>query len=201
MTARAKKYLLKNGFTLIEVMAAVAVLSIGLIGALTSITNNLRNISAGEKRIIAAGLAAEGVELARNVRDTNWLQGAADWKDRIEGINPASKTIKFFCANPAISDKITPPPAGIDDAARCSGAGVNRPCQIYIYTKNADGSICYSDNFGNQTGYSRVATNFFRLIALNELSSDSVEVKVDVKWVSGTQTYKLTASEILYNWK
>ncbi|MBU4338645.1 prepilin-type N-terminal cleavage/methylation domain-containing protein, partial [Patescibacteria group bacterium] len=62
-----------DGFTLIEVMAAVAVLSIGLIGGLTVITKNLSIISGGEDRIIAANLAAEGIELVRNVRDTNWL--------------------------------------------------------------------------------------------------------------------------------
>ena len=190
-----------DGFTLIEVMAAVAVLSIGLIGGLTAITKNLSIISGGEDRIIAANLAAEGIELVRNVRDTNWLQGAVDWKFNVEGYNPSNEAVKFFCADPATVYKITPLPLGIDDTTRCSGAGVDRPCQIYVYTKTADGSKCYSDNFGNQVGYSRVATGFFRFIKLTELSSDSVKAKVQIKWLEGSQYKYLTVEETLYNWK
>lgn len=195
------KKLASNGFTIIEVMAAVAVLSIGLIGGLTVITGNLRSITTSDNRVIAAGLAAEGIELVRNVRDTNWLQGVG-WKDRIEGdVNPR-QTIKFFCTDSAISDNLMPEPADIDDATRCSGVGNDRPCQIYIYTKSADNSKCYSDNFGDRSGYSRTPTNFFRLIKLDDdLSANSVKVTVTVKWVSGTQNYVVTASETLYNWK
>lgn len=203
MSDKNKKQLNNIGFTLVEVMAAVAVLSIGLIGGLTAITSSLRNISAGEDRIFAASLAAEGIELVRNVRDSNWLEGSVDWKQDVEGVNPSNEAVKFFCGNPASAYKITPLPSGIDDATRCSGSGVDRPCQIYIYT-DGTGNSCYSDNFNDRlesVGYAAAPTNFFRFIKLTELTSDSLEVKVDVKWVSGTQSFKVTATEVLYNWK
>lgn len=203
MTVRIKKYVSKNGFTLIEVMAAVAILSIGLIGGLTVINYNLKNISFTKNRIIAGGLAAEGIEFVRNIRDTNWLESAVNWKQDIEGVNPSNEAVKFFCGNPASVYKITPLPSSIDDATRCSGSGVNRPCQIYIYT-DGTGNSCYSDNFNDRpesAGYTAMPTNFFRFIKLTELTSDSLEVKVDVKWVSGTQSFKVTATEVLYNWK
>ena len=83
MIFRKNKQLSARGFTLIEVMAAVAVLSIGLVGGLTVITKNLSNMRTGEDRIIAANLAAEGIELVRNVRDTNWLTTGNNWNQNI----------------------------------------------------------------------------------------------------------------------
>ncbi|MDP3057828.1 MAG: hypothetical protein Q8N37_04940, partial [bacterium] len=177
----------------VEVMAAVTILSIGLIGSLNLINYNLRNISFQKNKIVAAGLVEDGMERVRNVRDTNWLKGELDWKHNIEGDIPPNKTITFFCANTAISGKVMPPPLNIDDCGS--------KCQIYVYTKIADGSKCYSDNFGNQAGYGYVTTDFYRLVALNEKSNDSVEVKVAVKWSEGGQDKYLTATEILYNWR
>lgn len=196
MILKKNKQLNASGFTLVEVMTAVMIMSIGLVGGLTLINYNLRNISSGEKKIVATSLAAEGIELARNVRDTNWLQeSAANWNLDIEGINSSNTTIKFFCGG----DDHRQIPSSPQTLTACG-----EDCRMYVYTKTANpglGAQCYSDDF-NKPGYSKVATNFYRLITLdNESSVDHVKVQVDVKWVSGTQTYNVTASEILYNWK
>lgn len=192
MIIRNNKQLHTSGFTLVEVMAAVTILSIGLIGSLNLINYNLRNISFQKNKIIASGLVEDGMERVRNVRDTNWLKGEADWKHDIKGVNPSNKTVKFFCGDND-HQQIPSSPQTFSDC------GEN--CRVYIYTKTVDSSKCYSDNFGNQAGYSYITTDFYRLVTLNEKSSNSVEVKVAVNWSEGGQNKYLTATEILYNWK
>ena len=63
-----------KGFTLIETIVAVGIIVIGLVSALTLITTSLFYVSNIGDRLIAANLAAEGLEVVRNIRDNNWLQ-------------------------------------------------------------------------------------------------------------------------------
>ncbi|MFH1769448.1 MAG: prepilin-type N-terminal cleavage/methylation domain-containing protein [Parcubacteria group bacterium] len=70
------KYLKNNkGFTLVEVLAALLVLSIGLIGAYSLISYNFVNATRIKNNVIASGLVQEGMEVVRNIRDTAWLEG------------------------------------------------------------------------------------------------------------------------------
>ncbi|MBU4338756.1 hypothetical protein KKD57_04335, partial [Patescibacteria group bacterium] len=174
--------------------------SIGLIGGLTVITKNLSIISGGEDRIIAANLAAEGIELVRNVRDTNWLTTGNSWNDGIKGINNSNNTIQFFCAGSDNHDKIPSGPQTFNDC----GEG----CRVYIYEKTANpgaGTLCYSEDTGTQTGYDsagKITTNFYRLITLDsDGSTNHIIVKVQIKWSEGGQNKYLTVEETLYNWK
>ena len=66
-----------NGFTLFETIVAIGLVLVGLITALALITTSLFYISNVQDRLIAANLAAEGIEIVRNIRDNNWLQGAS----------------------------------------------------------------------------------------------------------------------------
>ncbi len=63
-----------RGFTLLEGIIAITVISIGLVAALSLALSNLSSSEANEKRIVGANLAREGIELVRNQRDTNWLK-------------------------------------------------------------------------------------------------------------------------------
>lgn len=62
------------GFTLIEVLASLAVFTIGIVAIMTLGFSNYNTSRDNLDRIIAANLAREGIELIRNRRDTNWLR-------------------------------------------------------------------------------------------------------------------------------
>ena len=65
----------QRGQTLIETMVAVFVLTMGIVAALglaNFAVSTSRNIV---KQITGMGLAREGVEAIKNMRDTNWLKG------------------------------------------------------------------------------------------------------------------------------
>jgi len=63
----------KKGFTIFESLIAIFVLLVGILGAMTLILNVVNLIGLSSSQLTAAYLAQEGVEIVRNIRDTNWL--------------------------------------------------------------------------------------------------------------------------------
>ena len=76
---KEKKIRDKRGFTLIEVITVLLIISLGMVGVLSLISQNIRSQSLNKNTLIAYQLAQEGVELIRQVRDTNWREGV-DWQ-------------------------------------------------------------------------------------------------------------------------
>src|SRR3989338_10456135 len=71
----------EKGFTLIEVIVAVFVLTIGVVGVFALVNQTMAASSILTSRLIAAYLAQEGIEIARNIRDGNFLEaGEPDWE-------------------------------------------------------------------------------------------------------------------------
>lgn len=66
------------GFTLLEGVIAVGIISVGLIVGLALAYSNLTAAQANSDRIIAANLAREGIEIVRNIRDSNWMRRDAN---------------------------------------------------------------------------------------------------------------------------
>lgn len=70
-----KKLSQKNsGQSLIETMVAIFILVMGITSAVGLASFSLNNSTSIAKQIVATGLAREGVEAVKNMRDTNWLQ-------------------------------------------------------------------------------------------------------------------------------
>jgi len=61
------------GFTLLEVLIATFVLSIGVMGAFTLLQGSQSSSAFGSNQLRASYLVQEGIEIARNIRDTNLL--------------------------------------------------------------------------------------------------------------------------------
>lgn len=64
---------IRKGFGLAEVILAMFVLSIGLIGIMSTIAPNVTRTAETRNLIIADGLAQEGIGLIRNIRDNNMV--------------------------------------------------------------------------------------------------------------------------------
>jgi len=63
----------KNGFTIIEALVSIFVLSMGITACIGLASSALRSSEISKNRLIAANLAQEGIEVVRNIRDSNWL--------------------------------------------------------------------------------------------------------------------------------
>lgn len=72
-----KKKILSNkkAFSLIEIMAVIMIIALGMVGVANLVTQSIQAQSLNKSNVIAHQLAQEGIELIRQVRDTNWVQG------------------------------------------------------------------------------------------------------------------------------
>ncbi|MDP3982141.1 MAG: prepilin-type N-terminal cleavage/methylation domain-containing protein [bacterium] len=81
---RGKK---KEGFTLVETLIALFILTVGVGGAFGLIHQTISYMAFAQNRLVASYLAQEGIEIVRNIRDENFLKihygGDIDW---LEGI-------------------------------------------------------------------------------------------------------------------
>lgn len=84
-SARLAKQAGRRGFSFLEVMLVVFILGTALTVFTQVIASSFSHSAASRDTIIAAGLAQEGVELVRNLRDNNW----ANDKDAFEDKFPA----------------------------------------------------------------------------------------------------------------
>lgn len=69
-----KSKTIKKGFSLIEVLISITILSISLISITQLITTTIQANQLNTARLQAYYLAEQGIELTRHVRDSNWLQ-------------------------------------------------------------------------------------------------------------------------------
>lgn len=66
---------LNRGFTLLEIMVAIIVTTVGVLGMYSLLIKIIALADSNTSRFMAAQLAKEGVELIRNIRDVNMLSG------------------------------------------------------------------------------------------------------------------------------
>ncbi len=67
--SKEKKY---SGFSFIESVLAIFVVSVGMIAVLNLLSKNLRESMDSRDQMVASLLVQEGIELVRNLRDNNW---------------------------------------------------------------------------------------------------------------------------------
>jgi type II secretory pathway pseudopilin PulG len=75
----------KNGFTLIEFFVSLFIVLVGVLGTFSVIQTVSRYSSMDSAKLQAAYLAEEGLEVIRNIRDTNYVLGNS-WTDNIQSV-------------------------------------------------------------------------------------------------------------------
>ncbi|MEK7503365.1 MAG: prepilin-type N-terminal cleavage/methylation domain-containing protein [Patescibacteria group bacterium] len=71
-----------KGFTIIEIVMALFLLTVGTVGAFSLIQKTITFSSITSSQLVATYLAQEAIEIIRNIRDTNYLEGSL-WTDGI----------------------------------------------------------------------------------------------------------------------
>lgn len=72
MKSWLKKISSEEGFTLVEVLVSLVMLSVALTPIAILATNAINSADTIRDNVIAANLAQEGIEVIRAIRDTNW---------------------------------------------------------------------------------------------------------------------------------
>jgi prepilin-type N-terminal cleavage/methylation domain-containing protein len=73
-----------RGFTLLETLAALLIISVSLVGVFSLIQQIIGFLPISQERLTAVYLTQEGLELVRNLRDTNQIKGLS-WNDGLLG--------------------------------------------------------------------------------------------------------------------
>lgn len=71
----------RQGFSLIEVLVAVFILTVGITAVSILMVGNIKNLQLAKNQIIASVLAQEGIELVRNLKDNGKLDSAVSFCD------------------------------------------------------------------------------------------------------------------------
>ncbi len=83
----------ESGFTIIEALVAFMVLTLALIPALLLSSSSVNMALSIQNRLVAAGLAQEGIEIVRTIRDRNWFQTAPTPFDT--GLSPGTYRVEW----------------------------------------------------------------------------------------------------------
>lgn len=177
-----------KGFTVLEVITAIFILTVGVGAALSLMNQTLATGSVVEQRLIASHLAQEGIEIVRNIRDTNWLQSrdpskSSPWDDGLCSSPPCEweadyTTVTFF---------------DTADFERCSDPGFN--CQTYSETfLNIDTDGFYSYKTAD------AQTKFKRKIRIEKPQADEIKVIVEIIWQERGRHHSFTVLEHITNW-
>ena len=164
-----------NGFTILEVLIATFVITVGLIATLLLINRTLIQASIFLPKLTAAYLAQEGIEIVRNIRDTNWVGGGV-WN---EGLVPSAVDCSTGCEA---------------DYTFIPSVSVLTPYNEGRYL-NTDISGPYGYNPGG------TATKFKRKITIETISSSTLRIIIRVEFEEREKIFSYTAQENLYKWR
>lgn len=190
-----------SGQGLVEMVVATAVIITGLVGVLALTISNLSGVGESSTRIVASNLAREGIEVVRNIRDTNWLKNQA-WD---LGLEEGTDYTAIAIFDPLTNKwRLDFSPDSIDDT------------EARLYYDNG----IYRQNTTTPPG---TPTIYFRLLSLDEIcknnvtlvevirtSGDSclasetkvgIRIKSEVKWVESGRTHTMIAEDRIYNWR
>lgn len=200
-----------KGFTLIEAVVSITLLTFAVVGPMMLSAQSIRATREARLQLIATHLAEEGIEIVHNIRDNNSVDDTSSNRDEwVDGSTIQIDILNECKNNGCIVDIIEHPSvsgnagsgSGVwtDEAlVRCNGGS----CDNVVYQNPTTG--LYRQR---ESGLSApwVATPFTRVIQVTGVDAGFNSLR-QVK-VTSTVTYKtyggatrtISANEDLYNW-
>jgi len=189
-------YRLSPGFTLIETLVAVLLLSTAVVGPLTIASKGLSSALIARDQMIAFYMAQDAVEYVRFLRDSNRLAGSA-WLTGLTDCTGAAGCYIDTLGNDADSTI-----GGVQPINDCPAAGcpaiLKRDTGVVGSPKYFSYDAGDSNNKATPQQYRRTVT----IAAPPTGEVDEAVLTVQVSWraQSGVQRY-VTVRENLYDWQ
>ncbi|MBI4117525.1 MAG: hypothetical protein HY453_00355 [Parcubacteria group bacterium] len=169
-----------RGQGLMETIVAFTIIGLGMLGSFSLVLSTLGQSGELQSSMIGSQLAWEGVEVVRNIRDSNWLS-QSPWDTGMSGIADTTAIPAFDPE--AGSWTLDFAPSGFSDAA----AVVYRDQGVYRQsTAGATGN----------------ATVFRRLITIDPEGTDfRKKITSEVRWTEKGKERSVMAIGELYHWR
>lgn len=198
----------ENGFTIIEIIISIFILCVGIIGVYSAFSAVSILTADSADRLVAAYLAQEGIEVVRNIRDSNWLTCEnglwCTWSSFITDTGEICLNCPMDCtAGCEISynlflPMLMPWPSATDGD----------------YLKKNDNGFYYYDSATGGGTADDPKTKFKRKVTITLLNPNVMKVVSEVYWdqkasllgdgckaaQTGCTSNTVKAEETLYNW-
>lgn len=169
---------LKSGFTLIETLVAISILTAAIAGPLVMSIKNIGTANTSQDQLVALYLGQEAIEYVRNVRDTNLIKMASG--ENITWLNGLNDCIDKDCYIDVVKDEIC----------------------------NSNNSTCTGGLKFVNGYYIPVASgaSFTRTVKIKnpvDNNPDEAQVDVEMKWKSkyGNKTKTMNLQDHIFNWR
>ncbi|MBT3282826.1 type II secretion system protein [bacterium] len=159
-----------RGFTLIEALVAIAILTISIAGPITIASRGLASAVFARDQITAFYLAQEAVEFIRNKRDGNNLEDNP-WTDGLTG---------------CLDGKVCTIDSKNNEINECIGG----TCPVLKYD---DSTAFYSYDSGDDS-------NFTREVRMTTINVKEIAITTTLSWSSGSITKSFTVKEHILDW-
>jgi hypothetical protein len=216
----------ESGQTLIETIAAIFVLTMAIVAALSLAINVLSTTTLNQNQIVATNLAREGVEMIRMIRDTNWLAAEASGNSNFILQSCSDISSSALCYPRARQAGATGGESQnlgdgtyllVYNSAAPHWKLIGSPISSYIMYMNSQGLIGAQNGGGAATIYSRkivISTNANPPYSASNTNNDEMIVQSIVAWTgkhcagnasSDPSSFppgcRVTVEEHLTNWK
>lgn len=187
----------RRGFTILEVIIAIFLITVGLISVYSAATYFTSNSKLSKGKLIASQLAQEGAEVVRNIRDQNWMEQRG-W---LYNLGDGTYIPVFYTdADDPNDTNITP--ASVWSLSLVGDSGDPRSA-VYIKYDDQDKFLFYfqsSNQINLPANYRR--TVFKRWIVLNyDISEQKLEIISHVQWTGNGITQNFEITDYLYDWQ
>lgn len=173
-----KSFFEQKGQGLLETTVAVGVVVTALVGSITLVAFSLRSTTSTINRLIAQNLAWEAIEVAVNIRDSNYLAG-----DPFDTVLTGADTTAIFTFDETSNIwSINFTPNSLADAS------------TVLYREGG----LYRQAITTPSG---TPTQFRRLVQLDNSSPEQIVITSTVQWTEGTNTFEVEAFRTLYDWR
>ena len=177
------------GFTLVEVLVAIAIFTLAITGVITATVGSGININSSKNTLTANYMAQEGIELMRAKRDSYVIAGST----YVQGWQDFTTDVASECSGPCDLDV-----GSLQNLTPTSGRGFYS-CAVF-----SDCNLSYtSDGFyvhgsGTTTPFNRELT----IVAFTNSGSVPTELQVTstVTWKEGFITKSISLNESLFDW-
>jgi len=201
----------QKGQSILEMLVAIFVLVVVLTATIVLIITSINASRHSKNKLIATSLAREGIEIVRNIRDSNWIDPSSplpSWDDGlfdesvnnystalpiIDGSNPVSLKFAdydFTAAYPDIRIKV-------ESNSYLQGEGIGADSSFYrlLYIN----PICHDDSETEQIIDKELNNDCSDLGGT--YSKVGIRVISEVRWSSPDAGQKVIIEDRLYNWQ